>query len=79
MNQAEAAQALGCSVATVSRLRSGDRRPSLPLMQEIKRVLSWSIDDQAAAIERGDYAEMFTGKMDRRRLRRRHRRGRASC
>ena len=79
MNQAQAAELLGCSEATVSRLRSGDRTPSVRMMQEIKRLLSWSLDDQAAAIERGDYGTLLAGKMDRLRLRRRHRRGRAAC
>jgi transcriptional regulator with XRE-family HTH domain len=79
MNGAEMAEALGCSEATVSRLRSGERTPSVRLMSEIRRILSWSMDEQAAAIDRGDYAAVFTGKMDRRRVRRRVRRGRASC
>jgi transcriptional regulator with XRE-family HTH domain len=70
------AEIVGCSEATISRLRSGDRTPSVRLMQEIRRVLSWSLDEQAAAIERGDFGALFTGKMDRRRVRRRHRRGR---
>ena len=77
MTGAEAAEVFGCSEATVSRLRSGDRQPSVRLMMEIRRVLSWSIDDQAAAIESGDFHTIFTGKMDRLRLRRRHRRGKA--
>jgi transcriptional regulator with XRE-family HTH domain len=79
MNQAEAAEALGCSVATISRLRSGERNPSVRLMQEIRRILSWSLDDQAAAIERGDFGSVFADRMDQRRMRRRHRRGRATC
>ncbi len=76
MNGAEMAEIVGCSEATISRLRSGDRTPSVRLMQEIRRVLSWSLDEQAAAIERGDFGQLFTSKMDRRRVRRRHRRGR---
>jgi hypothetical protein len=63
----------------VSRLRSGERRPSVRMMMEVKRLLSWSLDDQAAALERGDWAAQFTGRMDRRRVRRRMRRGRAEC
>lgn len=74
MNRTEAADALGCSEATISRLRSGDRQPSVRLMQEIRRVLSWSIDDQVTALERGVYGEVFAHKMDKRRMRQRTRR-----
>ena len=76
MNQSEAANALGCSVGMISRLRSGDRTPGVKLMAEIRRVLSWSIDQQVAAIEGGTYHVEFTSRMDQRRLRRRMRRAR---
>lgn len=76
VNQAEAAEALGCSTATVSRLRSGARLPSLDLMREIRRVLSWGIEAQVAAIDSGRYAIEFAEKMDRRRVRHRMRRAR---
>jgi transcriptional regulator with XRE-family HTH domain len=71
MNQPEMADALGCSVATVSRISSGDRLPSLVLMRRIRDVLSWSIGAQDKAIENETYHTEFTGRMDRRRLRRR--------
>lgn len=73
MNSTEAAEAIGCSVATVSRISSGDRLPSLVLMRRIRDVLSWSIESQNKAIEQGQYHIEFTGKVDRRRLRRRMR------
>jgi transcriptional regulator with XRE-family HTH domain len=76
MNQIETADVLGCSVATVSRICSGERRPSVDLMMEIRRVFSWSIDAQVSAIESGRYADEFTGRMEQRRLRQRMRRGR---
>jgi transcriptional regulator with XRE-family HTH domain len=76
MNQPETALALGCSVATVSRLCSGDRAPSLELMKEIRRVFSWGIEAQVRAVDRGTFPSEFQAKMDRRRMRQRMRRGR---
>ena len=38
MNQTEAAEVLGCSLATVSRLRSGERTPGIELMKEIRQT-----------------------------------------
>lgn len=76
MNRTEMADALGCSVATVSRICSGERRPSLELMAEIRRVLSWSIESQADEVRRGTYAAVFAAKMERRRIRQRLRRPR---
>lgn len=76
MNQQEAADLLGCSVATVSRLRSGDRLPSVGLMKEIRRVLSWSIEAQISAQDQDRYHHEFTQRMDRRRMRTRMRRPR---
>ena len=43
------AQLLGCSIATVSRLRAGDRQPSFLLMAGIERAIGWMIEDQARA------------------------------
>lgn len=77
MNQQEAADALGCSVSTVSRLCSGDRLPSVQLMREIRRVLSWSVEAQVSAQESGVFHHHFTQKMDRRRVRTRMRRPRS--
>jgi transcriptional regulator with XRE-family HTH domain len=69
MNITETAQALGCSVATVSRICSGDRHPSLELMAEIRRVLRWSIEAQADEVRAGTYAATFKDKMERRQAR----------
>lgn len=69
MNLTETAAALGCSIATVSRICSGDRNPSLELMAEIRRVLRWSIEAQADEIRCGTYAATFKDKMERRQAR----------
>lgn len=76
MNRTEMAEALGCSLATVSRICSGERAPSLTLMAEIRRVLSWSIESQANEMRCGTYPKVFEEKMERRRMRQRMRRPR---
>lgn len=77
MNQPEAAEVLGCSLSTVSRIASGDRNPSVDLMKEIRRVFSWGIEAQISSIDDGTYAEQFKTKMYRRRVRQRMRRPRS--
>lgn len=76
VNQVEAAEVLGCSPATVSRICSGERTPSLDLMYEIRRVLAWSVQQQADEVRAGTYAQMFKRKMEARRVRGRMRRPR---
>jgi transcriptional regulator with XRE-family HTH domain len=69
MNLTETARALDCSLATVSRIASGERTPSLELMAEIRRVLRWSIEAQADEVRAGTYAATFKDKMERRQAR----------
>jgi transcriptional regulator with XRE-family HTH domain len=57
VNQQQLADRLGVSQAMVSRLLSGDRRPSIALMNRIKDVLGWSLDAQAETMERGEYGQ----------------------
>lgn len=65
MKGAELAEVLGISEATVSRLLSGDRRPSVDLMVKIKDVFpGWSLDDQAIALETGEYGAVLRNAMD---------------
>lgn len=47
------ADAIGAAVATVSRLRSGDRVPSFAMMQKIDRGIGWSVAKQAVARDAG--------------------------
>lgn len=51
MNQAELAEKIDASESTVSRLLSGERRPSLDLIFRIRDVLGWSADDQVLCLE----------------------------
>lgn len=69
MTNVEMAEALDVSEATISRIASGERRPSLDLMIEIRRVLRWSIEDQAEEIRCETYATEFKRRMERRKLR----------
>lgn len=64
MTGAEAAERLGVSESTISRIRSGERRPSLDLMIGIAALFSWSMDEQATAIVDEVYEAEFTKRMD---------------
>jgi transcriptional regulator with XRE-family HTH domain len=69
MNITETAEHLDVSVATVSRLAAGERRPSVDLIWKIRGVLGWSVDEQASALAESTtkYATEFKARMDRRR------------
>jgi transcriptional regulator with XRE-family HTH domain len=45
--------------STVSRIRRGQRRPSLASMLRIQRQYGWSLADQAGAIVSGNYGPDF--------------------
>ncbi len=64
MNQPQAAELLGVSVATISRLCSGDRKPSLDLIQTIEDKLGWSVQDQANELRCDAYYAAFAKKVD---------------
>lgn len=66
MNKTEAAEALSISLSQVSRLCSGDRRPSLELMADIEREFLWNTSAQLAAIQDGTYGDTFEDKIERR-------------
>lgn len=57
---------LGVSHAMVSRYRSGDRLPSVDVMQRMKELYDWSIDDQVDARNSGTYAEQFSALVNER-------------
>lgn len=49
------ADRLGLSVATVSRLRSGDRYPSFAVMERIASETGWSVARQSTARAAGKW------------------------
>lgn len=50
---------IGVSHASVSRIRSGDRKPSIRVMSKISKLTGWSIDGQVASRDKGTYAIDF--------------------
>lgn len=66
MNQAQLAELLDVSLATISRICSGERRPSLDLMLKIEEVLEWPIDEQANEVRCEAYCDAFRRKMEER-------------
>lgn len=55
---------LDLSHASVSRIRSGDRLPSLKVMSVIAGLTGWSLDDQQTARTTNTYAEQFEAVFD---------------
>ena len=52
---------IGLAHSTVSRIRSGDRLPSIDIMVEIARVYGWSVERQIEA----RMADRYTGRFER--------------
>lgn len=50
---------LDLSESGVSRLRSGDRMPSLELMQRIEKEYGWAVQAQSNARAAGDWTGAF--------------------
>lgn len=57
------ADRLGLTVATISRIRSGTRLPSLDVMNKIKDWLDWSMDAQTKARNEGTYHVVFNARL----------------
>lgn len=55
----EVASALGLSKSGVSRLRSGDRLPSLALMQRIEKAYGWTVQAQSDSRAKGSWTQDF--------------------
>lgn len=53
------AKTLGLSHSGVSRIRSGERLPSVAVMLKIESEYGWAIQDQAHARALGRYAQSF--------------------
>lgn len=65
MNARQLATAVRVSEATVSRLLSGQRGPSIRLIPRIRDALGWRVDEQVQAIERGTYGQALRFRMER--------------
>lgn len=64
MNARELAIQLEVSEATISRLLSGERRPSVDVMVAIRdRFPQWGLDSQAEALKMGMYGPILRGWM----------------
>lgn len=64
MKQAEFAEKIGWSESTISRVISGDRRPSLDLMLSMKVQFAWSMDSQADCVRAGVYGTKLKERID---------------
>lgn len=53
------AQQLGLTHSMISRIRSGDRRPSIEVMGKIQERFHWSLNKQLEARREGNYAAQF--------------------
>ena len=54
---------LGITHSAVSRIRSGDRFPSLTLIMKIEGLLHWSMADQARRLGSPAYAVEFENRL----------------
>ena len=54
---------LGISHSMVSRIRSGDRRPSLEVMYQMHAEWNWPLDVQAFSWSMGTYARDFEAEL----------------
>lgn len=64
VTQTELAERLGVSVATVSRICSGERKPSMQLMDRVEEVLGWPFSDQANELRCDAYYDAFRRRME---------------
>lgn len=53
------AKKIGISISGVSLIRSGNRRPSLGLMNNIEFVFDWKVTDQIGSVQAGTYRDDF--------------------
>ena len=60
LSNAEVAHDLNLSPSGVSRLRSGERFPSLSVMQSIEKKYGWSVQEQADARRDRQWHEDFS-------------------
>lgn len=67
MTNGEIGKLIGLSYSAVSRLRRGERLPSIGVMVAIQDVFGWSIADQVfvrSYAGAGGYAQAFNNELD---------------
>lgn len=64
MNGRQLSEKLDISQAHVSRLRSGDRLPSMALMWAVDAALGWPAADQMVAIRQQRYHTELNARLD---------------
>lgn len=57
---------IGLTHSAVSRIRSGDRMPSLKVVRRIAAEYGWPIEDQIKSLDPAVYAEAFEALLARR-------------
>lgn len=57
---------LGVTHSAISRIRSGDRLPSLQLVRRIDAVLGWAVDEQVSSLDPEVYAKNFENLLAKR-------------
>lgn len=69
VSNSELGRRLGVSHATISRIRSGTRAPSYPLMKRIARLVDWDVTEQVEVRHQPDgqrrYSEAFEWHIER--------------
>lgn len=64
MNGRQLASEVGASQAHISRLRSGDRLPSMAMMWSIEAALQWPAAEQLAAVRAKRYHQELSSRLD---------------
>jgi len=64
MSNPEVAALLHLDFTFVSRLRTGQRQPSITTLAKVREIFGWSIDEQVDAILADDYHIQFESQID---------------
>lgn len=63
MTNPQVADLLGIHFTHASRLRTGQREPSITMIAKVRDVLDWSADDQLDAILKDRYHILLEGRL----------------
>lgn len=64
MTNPQFAELIGMHFTFASRLRTGQRKPSLSTMVKISSLFDWSLDDQAKAMGRDNWHILLEQRID---------------